>query len=284
MRLKECEYSLSLENLPGEEWRDIPKYKGRYQASNKGRIKKLKRIISTKNQYNKYKRIIEEMIILPTLNIWGYLTVGLLDNNNKRTTEFIHKMVAFAFIPNDDPQNKTQINHKDENKLNNCVENLEWCTPKYNTNYGTGPQRRKEKLSIPIVQTNMSGNIVKIWDSTSEAGKNGYSIRNIHDCIVGKRNKHNGYKWVLLEDYKSKLTEEEIEYYKNKSVPIFSNEYDRNLPIVQLDLDGNYIKTWNCTVEASKNGFDENHIRECCRGKRNKHGGFKWVYLKDYKK
>lgn len=91
MRLKEYEYSLSLENLPGEEWQDIPKYKGRYQASNKGRIKRLKRIINTKNQHNKYERIIDEIIILPTLNIWGYLTVGLLDSNNKRATEFIHK-------------------------------------------------------------------------------------------------------------------------------------------------------------------------------------------------
>lgn len=283
MRLKEYKYSLSLENLPGEEWRDIPKYKGRYQASNKGRIKRLKRIIKTKNQYSNYEKIIEEIIVSPKLNIWGYLSVGLLDKSG-RHTEMVHRLVAFAFIVNDDPIHKTQVNHKNEIKTDNRVENLEWCTPSYNVKFGTGPKRRKEKMSIPIVQTNINGDIVKIWSSISEAGKNGYSIKDIHDCITGKRNKHNGYKWNYLKDYKQKLTEEEIEYYKNKNVPVFSDEYDRNLPIVQLDLNGNYIKIWDCTVEASKNGFDAGHIRECCKGRRKNHKGFKWMYLKDYKK
>ena len=107
-----------------------------YQVSNLGRVKSLPRI---KRNFNINTKQLEE-IILPEkirrlqLTRYGYYRIGLT-KNHKQIYYYVHRLVAEAFIPN--PENLTQINHKDENKLNNCVDNLEWRTAKYNSNYGT---------------------------------------------------------------------------------------------------------------------------------------------------
>ena len=99
-----------------EIWRDIDGYEGLYQVSNKGRVKSLK--------YGK------ERILRPGWKTGGYLFVILCKNGNQ-SKQRIHRLVAQAFIPN--PNNKPQVNHLDENKKNNCVDNLEWATAKENT-------------------------------------------------------------------------------------------------------------------------------------------------------
>lgn len=105
-------------------------------------------IISTK----KFKK--EKIILLEqTINSSGYLSVSLY-KNNKTKTHRVHRLVAQAFIPN--PENKPQINHKNENKLDNCVENLEWCTLEYNINYGTRNERAR---STRIMNNKKKGNI-----------------------------------------------------------------------------------------------------------------------------
>ena len=120
-----------------EIWKDIPNYEGLYQASNLGRIKSLERI-DTNNH------IIKERVLKQKINKSGYLYVMLYKNHNRKTLR-VHKLVAQTFIPN--PNNYLQINHKDENKHNNCIDNLEWCTPSYNQNYGT----RNEKVSKKVL-------------------------------------------------------------------------------------------------------------------------------------
>ena len=107
-----------------EQWKEIEGYEGLYWVSDQGRVK---------NREGK---------ILKSQNKDDYLRITLSKNNIKRKY-FIHRVVALAFIPTSDPE-KTQVNHKDENKFNNRVDNLEWCTAKYNSNYGTRP----EKISI----------------------------------------------------------------------------------------------------------------------------------------
>ena len=108
-----------------EEWKDIKGYEGKYQVSNLGRV------------YSFYKKD----CLKPGKNTWGYLYVSL-SKEGKAKPYTVHKLVALHFIPN--PNNFPQINHRDENKSNNCVSNLEWCTRKYNMNYGTITQRVSE--------------------------------------------------------------------------------------------------------------------------------------------
>lgn len=121
-----------------EIWKDIENYSGSYQISSLGRVKSLERDIDCGTG----KRRIKEKIKNGFLSDNGYLTV-CLSKGPKKKTFLIHRLVATSFIPN--PDNLLQINHIDEVKTNNNIENLEWCTVGYNINYGTANERRRIK-------------------------------------------------------------------------------------------------------------------------------------------
>lgn len=104
-----------------EIWKDIKEYEGIYQVSNLGRVKSLK--------HSKEGKLLKGRVTGK-----GYLSVALF-RNSVRKSNSIHRLVAEAFIPN--PENKPEVNHIDENKLNNDVSNLEWVTSKENSNHGT---------------------------------------------------------------------------------------------------------------------------------------------------
>ena len=111
-----------------EIWKDIEGYEGRYQISNRGNVKSLN-----------YNHNGKEKILKPIINNkHGYAYVGL-HLEGKTKNYYIHRLVAIAFIPN--PDNLPEVNHRDENKENNTVENLEWCDRAYNCNYGTHNKR-----------------------------------------------------------------------------------------------------------------------------------------------
>ena len=115
----------------------------------------------------------------------------------------VHRLVAEAFIPN--PSNFSVINHKDENPANNAVDNLEWCTQRYNMNYGTCRAKISTKLkgkfvngpsSKAVLQYDKSGNFVSEWPSAREAERQtGFSCRHISKCCLGKRKSAYGYVW-----------------------------------------------------------------------------------------
>lgn len=159
-----------------EEWRDIKGYEGLYQVSNLGRVKSLAR--KTNNQYGKKERLMTQK-----LDKDGYKRVGL-NKNGKQIYYGVHRLVAQAFISN--PNNYPQINHKDENKSNNKVDNLEWCDGKYNQNYGTINERRTQKLKKKVICITTG----EKFDSIIEASEK-YNIKNKSDIsrvCKGKRN------------------------------------------------------------------------------------------------
>ena len=110
----------------------------------------------------------------------------------------IHRLVAIAFLIN--PNNYDTVNHKDEVKINNDVNNLEWCSRSYNTTYGTAVERRTaigRKHFVPVRQIDVDGNVVARYNSISEAAKVGFSKQMIYNCIHGIKRTHIGYRWEI---------------------------------------------------------------------------------------
>lgn len=179
-------------------YKDIERYKGKYQIDENGNVKSLNYRGNTKTEKN----------LKPLLRNNGYLYVDLYDFNGMSHKENIHRLVAEVFIPN--PLKLPCVNHKDENKTNNNKNNLEWCTHKYNSNYGTNPQRLSEnakakptwqkaveKSKIKVKQLTLNDELIKIWDSFADIARefNIQNASNIVACCKGKKKTSYGYKW-----------------------------------------------------------------------------------------
>lgn len=168
-----------------EIWADIEGYVGLYQVSNWGRVKSFKQ--STRGK-----------ILKPANNGHGYLHV-VLSKDGKSKTIKVHRLVATAFIPN--PYGLPQVNHKDENPLNNRAENLEWCDGAYNSKFGTRTDRISRantngKKSKRVFQYSITGELVKEWVSVNEVQRQmGWDERNISACCLGKIKTAYNYKW-----------------------------------------------------------------------------------------
>ena len=173
-----------------EIWKDIQNYEGLYQVSNLGRIKSLSR-------RDRLNRVIQEKILKHGSNKKGYLIVVLCKEGRMKTCR-VHRLVAKAFIPN--PENKPEVNHKDEDKTNNKVENLEWMTRRENINYGTRNERSEKSQSKPIYGINIKTDEKIEFPSTQEAQRSGFDQSNIVKCLKGKRKSHKGYRWFYKEE------------------------------------------------------------------------------------
>ena len=179
-----------------EVWKDIKGYEGLYKISNYGRIKSLERIIPTKINNNDFK-LKREKILSPSKSKNGYLRICLFKNGNKKTYS-IHRLVAQAFIPN--PNNLPEVNHKDESKENNRVDNLEWCNNIYNQNYGTRKERISKNKSKKVNQYDLNGIFIKTWNSLTQVEKElGLWQQNITKCCQGKYKTVGGYIWRYYE-------------------------------------------------------------------------------------
>lgn len=179
-----------------EIWRDIDGYNGKYQVSNLGNVKSIYTIYVINGIHNKYYR---DIILQPFAQKNGYLNVCLWKDGKKKN-RLIHQLVAQSFIPN--PNNLPQVNHKDEDKTNNVVSNLEWCTAKENVNYGTCIQRMSEsqinnsKRSKVVYQYSMDNIFIKEWPSAREIERQlGYIATDICACCRGIRKTAYGYIW-----------------------------------------------------------------------------------------
>ena len=158
------------------EWEDILIADNKYQANIYGEIRN-----------KKTKRILK-----PVINKYGYCIYSI---NGKKIKG--HKLIATTFKPN--PNNLPQVNHKDENKQNNKVDNLEWCNNIYNSNYGSRNKRIASKNSIPVIQCD-GDVIINEFKSIREAGKiTGIQETHIKDVCKGFRKTAGKYIWKYKE-------------------------------------------------------------------------------------
>ena len=174
-----------------EIWKPITCYEGRYEISNHGRV----RSFVTNRGYIRKR----PLILRVKIDKYGYETIGLSKNGVKKFIT-IHRLVGNAFIPN--PYNLPQINHKDEDKRNNNVDNLEWCTGKYNCNYGSHREKisksktNSPKISYIVLQYDLAGNLIKEYPSANEAMRQlGVGAGNISKCCNGVISQSGGYIW-----------------------------------------------------------------------------------------
>ena len=151
----------------------------KYEVSNLGKVRNIKsgRVLKT------------------SLNNNGYLRLFLC-KNNKRKHLYLHRIIATAFI--DNPDEKPCVNHIDENKLNNDLSNLEWCTARENLIHGTRTKRAAEKCFKKVIQLDLNDNVLNEFESMKQAEREtGVSVRRISDCCCNeKRKSAGGYKWM----------------------------------------------------------------------------------------
>lgn len=165
-----------------EVWKDVVGHEGEYQVSSLGRVKS-------------FVRYPEGVILVNQVMPNGYVRARL-----RGKAEYIHRLVAKAFIPN--PENKPQVNHIDEDKENNILSNLEWSTVKDNLNHGN----RNKKMAATLSKVNsrkvrsiceLTGEVSE-YNSIKEASAKGFNRGNISLCCNGKRRYHKGFRWEFI--------------------------------------------------------------------------------------
>jgi hypothetical protein len=179
-----------------EEWRDIKGYEGRYQVSNLGEIKSLK-----------YAQMDLQRILKPHITARGYYSICLCNNGTSEVTT-VHRVVAKTFI--DNPLNLPQVNHKDGNKLNNRVDNLEWVTARQNTEHAWKNELKKGGKYLyntqSVYQFDLNMNFIRKYDTQSEAEEiTGIKQGDISKCCNKKRNKAGGFIWLFADGLLTEL-------------------------------------------------------------------------------
>lgn len=169
-----------------EIWKDIKGFEGKYQVSNFGQVARFYKHCPSK-------------LLKPMVCTNGYLRVDLwTGKGTEKIRALVHRLVAEAFLPN--PNNYRCVNHKDETRTNNRVDNLEWCTHKYNSNYGTMPQKISTAQSIPVLQYTIDGKFIKRWKSFTEIqNEYGYDISAMSRCCKGEQATSYGYVWKIAQ-------------------------------------------------------------------------------------
>lgn len=237
------------------QWKEVPNTDGRYLISSDGKV----------------FSVATNKLLKQGLSNMGYFRVEF-NINGVAKKHAVHRLVAEAFVPN--PNNLPCVNHKDENPRNNRADNLEWCTQKYNCNYGTRVERiQAHKVnyksydnvnSKTVYQYDLDGNFIAEYGSTKEAARQlGIKDSNISRVCRGERT---AYKDCYFSYTK------EFNYKPNSHTRI------KTKPIQQLDRDGNLIREHEYSTDFKQYGFDANSIRMVCDGKMYWHKGYKFKY------
>lgn len=203
----------------------------------------------------------------------GYRQVTLVNDSGRKVC-YVHRLVAEAFLPN--PDNLSDVNHKDYNKENNCVSNLEWCNRsdnlKHSYNHSNRDKNREhmrqlaainhEKMKKTVSQYSLTGELIATYNSLSEAADTtGVAMQNISAVTRGERGSAGGFKWVR-DDIGA------IDFKQKRS---------RFTAVQQFDLNDNPIASFNSIAEAAREtGISAKGISEVCRSRNKTAGNFKW--------
>lgn len=166
-------------------WKDIKGYNGKYKISDNGKVR------NSKNNN----------ILKGSINNRGYISVSLYNNITKKTKCFkVHRLVAQEFIPN--YQNYKEVNHIDGNKLNNNVNNLEWCNRKENMVHAAKNNLVKNGKEHSIIQLDMNLHYINIYQSAKIAGqKLNIPPQSILKCCHNKIHKTHNFIFLFVEDF-----------------------------------------------------------------------------------
>jgi len=244
-----------------DDFADIQGYEGLYKINKNGEVLSIR----------------SKKLLKAGKNRQGYMNVVLTKNGRSKTYK-VHRLVAIAFIPN--PNNYPIINHKDENKTNNKVENLEWCTSKYNSNYGAAIERRSEaikrspvKQRKSVLQLSLIGDVIREYRSTKEAAEvTGIDRRQISRSInhIGKQ--AHGFLWVLKENYNNGTDYAKI----HKQI----TSHPKPKRIAQFTKEVKFIKEWESIKSAHLNlGIRFSSISSCLNGRYTQAGGYMWKFI-----
>lgn len=171
-----------------EMWEDIEGYEGTYQVSNQGRVRSLDRHII----YNTgVKRFHKGKILTPEIDRYGYERVDLRESG-KHNKQFVHRIVAKAFIPN--PEEHPVINHKNEQPTDNRVSNLEWCTVEYNHGYGNARKKNGDANKKQVIGIHKDTGKVIEFNSVNETGEKGFTRTRVSSAANNNK-LYRGYYW-----------------------------------------------------------------------------------------
>lgn len=241
-----------------EEWKDIIGYEGLYKVSSCGRIERqeFKQVLP-----NGAIGIIKKHFIKPYIGSNGYLYVQLCKNNVVKKYS-VHRLVAIAFIPN--PNGYKEVNHKDADRTNTCVDNLEWCDRLYNVNYGNGIEKAAIAKSIPVERYTIDGEYIDTWYNERQFRK--------EHCITGesmilkvcRRIKPYytayGYRWKFVGDNRP-----------FEQIPI------GGYPVCQYTKENVFINKYpNASIASKETNICYTSIRKCISGKQETAGGYIW--------
>ena len=252
--------------IMNDEWKHVVGYEGRYKVSSSGIIISIQRTVSNGPTTS---RVVDGCTLSQQNNGKGYYTVNL-SKNGRAKKEYVHRIVAKAFL--DNPNSYKEVNHKDENKQNNSVSNLEWCTSSYNKRYGSFIERiitsrnksKKGGYEKPVYKYDRNGSLLDEYKSIADASrKTGISEENIRSAIKGKSKSAHGFQW-------SRTKHNKIHPYKNEKM----------VKVTLCTADGKYIKTYNSASAAAKDtDCDISKIVACCRGNRKSTRGLYFRYF-----
>ena len=179
-----------------ESWKDIRGYEGLYEISSLGRVRSVPHYVIRQNG-RKYS--VNQRELNPGKDGWGYLFV-VLRKEGKNTNKKVHRLVAENFL--DNPLYLPCVNHKNENILDNTVENLEWCTAAYNLNYGNRRKKEIETKGTKVLQYTEHGEFIASFPSIGEAARRTRLDKaGISQCLNGRRKKglYKKYQWKKEE-------------------------------------------------------------------------------------